>query len=105
MPCRERPIFLIMTTSPALHQFAWLFTRGNESVRLQIHEQGEGLRLLVNGPGSAQASHDFASMSSLMIFVTDCQEQLKANDFKLQASAERRASGRERSRLAERRPA
>jgi hypothetical protein len=79
-----------MNTSPALHQFAWLFTRGEESVRLQIHEQGEGFRLVVNGPGHAQVNHEFDTMSSLMIFVTNYQEQLRSNDFKLQASAERR---------------
>ena len=82
-----------MKTSPALHQFAWLFTRDDESVRLQIHEQGDAFRLAVHGPGSAQASHDFETMSSLMIFVTNYQEQLKSNNFKLQASAERRGGG------------
>jgi len=79
-----------MKTSPVLHQFAWLFTRDDESVRLQIHEQGEAFRLVVNGPGTAQTSHDFDTMTSLMIFVTNYQEQLRANNYKLQASAERR---------------
>ena len=92
-----------MKTSPVLHQFAWLFTRADESVRLQIHEQGEGFRLVVNGPGPAQASHDFDTMSSLMIFVTNYQEQLRLNDFRLQASAERRAGGARRSVGPERR--
>jgi hypothetical protein len=93
-----------MSTSPALHQFAWLFTRGEESVRLQIHEQGDGFRLAVNGPGTGQASHDFDTMSSLMIFVTNYQEQLRADGFKLQASAERRSLERRASRhVAERR--
>jgi hypothetical protein len=82
-----------MKTSPALHQFAWLFTRDDESVRLQIHEQGDAFRLAVNGPGSAQAHHDFASMTTLMMFVADYQEQLQNHSFRLQASAERRASG------------
>jgi hypothetical protein len=85
-----------MRTSPALDQFAWLFTRDEESVRLQIHEQGEAFRLVVNGPGHAQVTHDFDTMSSLMIFVTNYQEQLRANNFKLQASAERRGGGGER---------
>lgn len=85
-----------MKTSPALHQFAWLFTRADESVRLQIHEQGEAFRLAINGPGAAQSTHDFDTMSALMIFVTDYQEQLRANDYKLQASAERRAGGERR---------
>jgi hypothetical protein len=83
-----------MKTSPALNQFAWLYTRDDESVRLQIHEQGEGFRLVINGPGAAQASHEFDSMSSLMIFVTNYQEQLRGNNFKLQASAERRSEAR-----------
>lgn len=83
-----------MKTSPALHQFAWLFTRDQESVRLQIHELGEGFRLTINGPGHAQASHDFDNMTSLMIFVTDYQERLRTDQFKLQASAERRGGDR-----------
>ena len=92
-----------MKTSPLLHPFAWLFTRDDESVRLQIDEQGDASRLFVNGPGSAQASHDFESMTSLMIFVTNYKEQLEGRNFKLQASAERRASGGNRSGGAERR--
>jgi len=87
-----------MKTSPALHQFAWLFTRDDESVRLQIHEDGDAFRLFVNGPGTAQTSHDFETMTSLMIFVTNFQEQLRANNYKLQASAERRSAGERRTR-------
>ena len=83
-----------MKTSPSLDQFAWLFTRGEESVRLQNYEQGDGFRLVINGPGPVQVSHEFDSMSSLMIFVTNYQERLRANNFKLQASAERRADPR-----------
>jgi len=37
-------------------------------------------------------------MTSLMIFVTNYQEQLRANDYKLQASAERRGGGDRRGR-------
>jgi hypothetical protein len=83
-----------MKASPVLHQFAWLFTRADESVRLEIHERGTEFRLLINGPGSAQASHDFETMSSLMIFITSYQNELKNNEYKLQASAERRGSVR-----------
>ena len=97
------PIKTHMKTIPALDQFAWLFTRGEESVRLQIYEVGEGFRLAVSGPGLAQASHDFESMSSLMIFVTEYQERLRGSDFKLQASAERRVNRGSSGEGAERR--
>jgi hypothetical protein len=83
-----------MKTSPVLHQFAWLFTRDEQSVRLEIYEVGDGFRLLALGPGFAQASHDFDSMASLMTFVASYQERLRADNFKLQASAERRVNGR-----------
>jgi len=83
-----------MKTSPVLHQFAWLFTRDEQSVRLEIYEVGDGFRLLVLGPGYAQASHEFDSMGSLMTFVTSYQERLRTDNFKLQASAERRVTGR-----------
>jgi hypothetical protein len=84
---------VVMKTSPALHQFAWLFTRDQESVRMQILEHRDAYRLVLNGPGSTNASHDFDTLSSLMIFVTNYQEQLRSNNFKLQASAERRGTG------------
>ena len=58
-----------MKTSSVLQQFAWLFTRADESVRLQIHEKGSAFRLVINGPGAAQASHEFDTMTSMMIFV------------------------------------
>jgi hypothetical protein len=83
-----------MTTPPSAHQFAWLFTRGEESVRLEAYQHGESFRLIVNGPGIAQATHEFDTMSSLMIFVTQHQERLRNDHFKLQASAERRADRR-----------
>jgi len=83
-----------MTTSPSLRQFAWLFTRGEESVRLEAYPNGKAFRLVINGPGIAQATHEFDMMSSLMIFVTQHQERLLNDDFKLQASAERRGSAR-----------
>ena len=83
-----------MTTSPSLHQFAWLFTRGEESVRLEAYQHGGSFRLVINGPGIAQATHEFDTMSSLMIFVTQHQERLRTDNFKLQASAERRADRR-----------
>src|SRR4051812_5325412 len=83
-----------MTTSPSLRQFAWLFTRGEESVRLEAYPNGKAFRLVINGPGIAQATHEFDMMSSLMIFVTQHQERLLNDDFKLQASAERRADRR-----------
>jgi hypothetical protein len=88
----------VMKTSPVLNQFAWLFTRDEESVRLEIYERGEGFRLIINGPGPVQVAHEFDTMSSLMIFVTNYQEQLRANNYKLQASAERRGNSERRQR-------
>jgi len=79
-----------MNTSPAVNQFAWLFTRGEQSVRLQIEEQGDGFKLTINGPGMAQAVHQFADMTALMLFVTSYQDRLRGDNFRLQANAERR---------------
>ena len=91
---RRRADRLRMKTFPARHEFAWLFMRNEESVRLQIHEHGEAFKLVINGPGVATTSHEFETISSLMIFVTDYQEQLRGQNFQLQASAERRATPR-----------
>ena len=85
-----------MRSVPTLDQFAWLYTRGDESVYMRIEEHGDGFRVIVNGPGWAHASYDFAEPQALEAFTTEYQQQLRSNAFQLQAKAERRSGGERR---------
>ena len=86
----------IVTADNALLPTAWLFTRGESSVHIEVLERPQGLRLVVSGPGLAVASFDFPDRDSVLEFSRDKEQELVAQGFQLQAVAERR-SGAERS--------
>ena len=95
-----------MSLASVLEQFAWLYTRGDESVYMRVEGQGDGFRVIVNGPGWAHSTYDFDGIEPLRTFISDYQQQLVANAFQLQAKAERRSGNDrrgERSRLEDRR--
>ena len=83
-----------MTIEYPLQQFAWLFTRGDDSVYLRVEPMLDAYRLTVSGPRAAQTVHDFHDAEALKMFVADYQQQLESNGFQLHAKAERRASPR-----------
>ena len=70
---------------------AWLFTRDQESVRLELSHSSGGVQLTVDGPGAATATYDFPVGTSVDAFRQDYEQKLLADGFKLQAVAERRA--------------
>lgn len=74
---------------------AWLFTRGEASVHMEVIERSRGLHLTVRGPGFASAAHDFADRHALLAFTRAQELELRAAGFHLQAVAERR-SGEDR---------
>ena len=76
-----------------LRQTAWLFTRQDKSVRLEIQSGPEGAVLFVSGPDSNGARHDFADFASLETFREGFERDLVARGFRLQAVAERRSEG------------
>jgi hypothetical protein len=75
-----------------LQQTAWLFTRGQESVRLVIQAGPIGCQLAVFGPGNAIAEYDFAVLTELQQFRKTFEQQLVSRGFLNQAAAERRRS-------------
>src|SRR3712207_5255872 len=63
---------------------AWLFTRGRESVRLQVVPSARGVTLRVAGPGPKRASYDFADMVTLLQHQTDLEGHLVAQGYSLE---------------------
>jgi hypothetical protein len=84
---------------------AWLFTRGTQSVRI-VRAAGSGVvHLLVQGPGEATDSREFADVLACMTYQADLERQLVSEGYALErfTSDRRSADGRparERRRLA-----
>jgi hypothetical protein len=72
---------------------AWLFVRGEESIR--IKRASKGVRLLTYGPRDAKSAHDFTSPASLDEFLHSYQQRLKDDGWVLAIVAERRQSDTE----------
>jgi hypothetical protein len=66
---------------------AWLFVRGEESIRLTTSPRGT---LLIFGPGDAHQSCDFTEAATLMQFVESYQQRLLDDGWVLAVVAERR---------------
>jgi hypothetical protein len=73
-----------------MERTAWLFTRGPESVRVEVRATSEGVQLLIDGPGAIAATHHFPAGTSIESFHEDYEQKLRAEGFKLQVVAERR---------------
>ena len=72
-------------------QTAWLFTKGNESIRLEVHADRNVVRLLVKGPGRKRAAHEFPDMTALVSYQSSYEQQLAAQGFSLERfTSERR---------------
>ena len=61
-----------------------LYTRGRDSVRLEVVLRAGGARLLVKGPGSKRASYDFDDVLELARQQASIEEQLAAGGFALE---------------------
>ena len=73
-------------------EIAWLFVRGEESVRLEVIQAAEEFQLDVWGPGRARASYRFNELAAATTAVEAHQQELLGEGFVLQARAERRAA-------------
>ena len=72
---------------------AWLFVRGEESIRITTTPKGG--TLLIYGPREANQSYDFADAASLTQFLESYQERLLNDGWKLAIVAERRQPDRD----------
>jgi hypothetical protein len=80
---------------------AWLFVRGEESIRMTTKPTGG--TLLIFGPGEANQSYDFLDAAALRTFLESYQERLLNDGWVLAIVAERRQPDRETAPLHERR--
>ena len=85
-----------------MERTAWLFTRDQQSVRMELRRTADGVQLLIEGPGPAASQHDFPPGTSVESFRQDYEQKLLDDGYKLQVVAERR-SGSARSGSGERR--
>ena len=80
---------------------SWLFTRGDESVRLErISLLRRGLRLIISGPGYSRDTHEFRDDDTCTKEQSLFERRLRALGFHLEAFSDRR---RHRDRRGERR--
>jgi hypothetical protein len=66
---------------------AWLFVRGEESIRVTATPTGS---LLIFGPGDAHQSFDFTEAATLTQFMESYQQRLLGDGWVLAIVAERR---------------
>ena len=70
---------------------AWLFTRGESSVHIEVSERRRRFQLVVRGPATAAASYHFETREALLVFMRGEHQRLVEGGFQLQAVAERRS--------------
>lgn len=83
-----------MTSSTeAVRRTAWLYTRGEQAIRLEVQE-GVGLaRLLVFGPGNAYGAFDFPDEKALLEYQGTYERGLLDSGFTLRVTTDRRDTG------------
>ena len=70
---------------------AWLFTRGSESVCLEVGESAGGYRLTVRGPGRGRATHEFDAGEAALSAAREYRAALVRAGFTLHRDTDRRA--------------
>ena len=73
-----------------MQQMAWLFTKNQQSVRIEVRSSPAGVQLLIEGPGAATSVHDFPPGTSVERFREDYERKLLTDGYRLQVVAERR---------------
>jgi hypothetical protein len=77
-----------------MERTAWLFTKDQQSVRMELRPTSHGMQLMIEGPGSASSTHDFPAGASVERFRQDFERKLSEDGYRLQAVAERRGDDR-----------
>jgi hypothetical protein len=73
---------------------AWLFTRGDESIRMV--QSTDRIELHVLGPGSARSVHQFDTTVDLVVWQMDVERQLRSSGWSLERFLTDRRRVRER---------
>ncbi len=90
--------------APALQPESWLYTREDESVRVEAHEDGGVWAASITGPGTENRLRLFRDRSTFETFRAEHDRELVSRGFRLRVLAERRA-GNQKSRVHPPRPA
>ena len=59
-----------------MEQTAWLFTKDQESVRLELRTTPEGVQLSIDGPGVTTSSYDFPPGTAVESFRREYEQKL-----------------------------
>jgi hypothetical protein len=85
-------------STAVLERTAWLFTRGDESVRIETHLQAGGFYVFLYGPGDAAAQYTFVDDTAVTIFIAERERTLLECGYHLQGVVERRSNDERRGR-------
>ncbi len=85
----------VPTEAGALERTEWLYTRGDESVRVDVRPEGGIYSVVVLGPGAERQIRAHRSQETLDAFLSEFEQDLGVRGFRLMAVAERRQEGRE----------
>ena len=86
-----------------MERTAWLFTRDEDSVRVEIRSTGEGVQLVIEGPGARISRYEFPAGTAVEGFRRDYEDKLLSDGYRLQAVSERRAEEKPQAPSGERR--
>lgn len=73
-----------------MERTASLFTRNEDSVRIEVRATPEGVQLLIEGPGEATSRFDFPPGTAVDSFRREYEQKLLDDGYRLQVVAERR---------------
>ena len=62
---------------------AWLFVRGEESVRLDVSQDADGFQLTVEGPGTLRRTLHVADVTTLLVRQSEIEAELTAVGYAL----------------------
>ena len=71
---------------------AWLYTREDESVRVEVHEDAGVWAASIQGPGTENRLRVFHDQATFDTFRTEHNRELLSKGFRLRAMAERRSA-------------
>ena len=86
-----------------MEQTAWLFTKDEDSVRLELRSTPEAVQLVIDGPGAMTSTYDFPPGTAVSRFRDEYEKTLLADGYRLQVVSERRSEGDRPGPAAERR--
>ena len=75
-----------------MERTASLFTRNDDSVRLEVRTSADGVQLVIEGPGEASTHFDFPPGTAVDSFRREFEQKLLDVGYRLQAVVERRVS-------------